>query len=331
MPTNSSVYIRGLGVYTPEKRLSNDDLSKIVDTSDEWIRTRTGIVSRCIAADGEAASDLGLKAAERAIADAGISKDEIDMVIVSTVTPDYIFPSTACVLQNKLGISGCPAFDILTACSGFIYLLELGSRFLRGNAYRNILLVSTEKLSSVVNWKDRNTCVLFGDAAGAVVLSKTDEADVGVLGTVLGADGAYGDLLKQPAGGSALPASYETVANGQHFIQMQGSSVFKHAVRTMSECSLELLKKCNLTAEDIRWVIPHQANMRIVDAVARQLEIPMEKFCVNLQNYGNTSSASIPNCMAEMREQGRFKPGDLLLLTAFGGGFTWGASLIRWK
>lgn len=326
-----SVYIRGLGVYTPEKRLTNDDLSHMVDTSDEWIRTRTGIVSRCIAADNQAASDLGVIAAERAIADAGISKDEVDLIIVSTVTPDYSFPSTACMIQTKLGISGCPAFDISSACSGFIYLLQIANHMLRAGDYRNALIVSTEKLSSVVNWKDRNTCVLFGDAAGAAVLSKSNEPYVGILGNVLGADGAYGDLLKQPAGGSVLPASFETVANAQHFIQMQGSAVFKHAVRTMSECSQQVLEKCNVFADDVKCVIPHQANLRIVDAVARQLNIPLEKFCINLQNYGNTSSASIPNCMNEARAQGRFGSGDLILLTAFGGGFTWGASLIRWK
>lgn len=303
----------------------------MVDTSDEWIRTRTGIVNRHIAADNEAASDLGVKAAERAIADAGISKEDIDLIIVSTATPDYVFPSTACQLQTKLGISGCPAFDISAACAGFVYLLQIGNHMLRAGDYRNALIVSAEKLSSIVNWKDRNTCVLFGDSAGAVVLSKSNDPYVGILGNVLGADGAYGDLLQLPAGGSVAPATFETVAAGKHFISMQGSAVFKHAVRAMCECSQKVLEKCNVSMEDVKCVIPHQANLRILDAVSRQLEIPMEKFCVNLQNYGNTSSASIPLCMKEALDQGRFGSGDLILLTAFGGGFTWGASLVRWK
>ncbi len=326
-----SVYIKGMGVYTPEKRLTNEDLTRLVDTSDEWIRTRTGILERRIAATNEAASDMGAKAAEKAIADAGISKDEIDAIIVATVTPDHAFPSTACQVQAKLGILNVPAFDISAACSGFVYMMQIANHMLRAGDYRNILIISSEKLTSIVDWEDRNTCVLFGDAAGAFVLSKCTEPYVGILGNVLGADGTCGSLLELPAGGSVRPANYETVATSQHFIKMAGKEVFKVAVRTMSECCRQVLEKCGVSADEVKCVIPHQANLRIIDAVARQLGVPLEKFCVNLQNYGNTSSATIPNCMKEAYDAGRFGAGDLVLLTAFGGGFTWGATLIRWK
>ncbi len=326
-----SVYIKGMGVYTPERRLTNADLTRLVDTSDEWIRTRTGMIERRIAEPHEAASDMAAKAAERAIADAGITKEEIDLIIVATVTPDHAFPSTACVLQAKLGLTDIPAFDISAACSGFVYMMQVANHMLRAGDYRNVLIVSSEKLTSIVDWEDRSTCVLFGDAAGAFVLSKCSEPYVGILGNILGADGSCGYLLKLPAGGSVMPASYETVANSQHYLKMAGKEVFKVAVRTMSDCCRRLLEKCNISPDEVKCVIPHQANLRIIDAVARHLGIPLEKFCINLQNYGNTSSATIPNCMKEAYDQGRFKAGDLVLLTAFGGGFTWGATLIRWK
>lgn len=326
-----SVYVRGMGVYTPERRLTNDDLTRLVDTSDEWIRTRTGIIERRLADADESASDMAAKAAENAIANANISKEEIDLIIVATATPDHSFPSTACRTQAKLGLKDIPAFDMSAACSGFIYMMQIANHMLRAGDYRNVLIISTEKLSSIVDWEDRNTCVLFGDAAAAFVLTKCNEPYVGILGNILGADGASGDLLSLPAGGSASPASYETVRNGDHYLHMAGQEVFKVAVRTMSDCCKRLLEKCNVSADEIKCVIPHQANLRIIDAVARQLGIPLERFCVNLQNYGNTSSATIPNCMKEAYEAGRFKAGDLVLLTAFGGGFTWGATLIRWK
>ena len=326
-----SVYVRGMGVYTPERRLTNADLTRLVDTSDEWIRTRTGIIERRLADADESASDMAAKAGAKAIENAGISKEEIDLIIVATATPDHSFPSTACRTQAKLGIKDVPAFDMSAACSGFIYMMQVANHMLRAGDYRNVLIISTEKLSSIVNWEDRNTCVLFGDAAAAFVLTKCNEPYVGILGNILGADGSSGDLLSLPAGGSACPASYETVHDGGHYLRMAGQEVFKVAVRTMSDCCKRLLEKCNVSADEIKCVIPHQANLRIIDAVARQVGIPLEKFCVNLQNYGNTSSATIPNCMKEAYDAGRFKAGDLVLLTAFGGGFTWGATLIRWK
>ena len=320
-----------MGVYTPERRLTNADLTRLVETSDEWIRTRTGIIERRIAEPDETTSDMGAKAAEKAIENAGISKEEIDLIIVSTATTDQAFPSTACCIQRKLGIKDIPAFDMAAACSGFIYMMQIANHMLRAGDYRNVLIISAEKLTSITNFEDRNTCVLFGDAAAAFVLTKCDSPYVGILGNILGADGAFGDLLRMPAGGSANPASYETVRNKEHCLKMAGQEVFKHAVRTMSDCCRRLLEKCNVSADEIKCVIPHQANLRIIDAVARQLGIPLEKFCVNLQNYGNTSSATIPLCMKEAYDAGRFAPGDLVLLTAFGGGFTWGATLIRWK
>ncbi len=326
-----SVYIKGMGVYAPEKRITNADLMRLVDTSDEWIRTRTGIIERRIAEPQEAASDMALKAGLRAIEDAGISKEEIELIIVATGTPDHIIPSTACKLQTKLGLTDIPAFDISAACSGFVYMMQVANHMLRAGDYKNVLIVSTEKITSIVNWEDRNTCVLFGDAAGAAVLSKCSEPYVGILGNILGADGSRGDLLGIPAGGSVYPANYETVANSQHYVKMAGREVFKVAVRTMSDCCRRVLEKCNVTADEIKCVIPHQANLRILDAVANNVGIPLEKFCINLQNYGNTSSATIPTCMKEAYDAGRFKAGDLVLLTAFGGGFTWGATLIRWK
>lgn len=326
-----SVYVRGMGIYNPERRLTNADLTRLVETSDEWIRTRTGIIERRIAEPDEAASDMGVKAAEKAIENAGISKDEIDLIIVSTATPDQVFPSTACCIQAKLGIKDVPAFDMAAACSGFIYMMQIANHMLRAGDYRNVLIVSTEKLTSITDFEDRNTCVLFGDASAAFVLTKCNEPYVGILGNILGADGSFGDLLRLPAGGSANPASYETVRNKEHCLRMVGQEVFKNAVRTMSDCCVRLIEKCNVSADEIKCVIPHQANLRIIDAVARQVGIPLDKFCINLQKYGNTSSATIPLCMKEAHDAGKFAPGDLVLLTAFGGGFTWGATLIRWK
>lgn len=327
-----SVYIRGMGVYMPERRLTNADLERLVETSDEWIRTRTGMVERRIAAPEDSTSDLGTRAAEKAIVDAGISKEDIDLVIVATVTADQTFPSTACKIQAKLGLrTDIPAFDMMAACSGFVYMMQVANHMLRAGDYKNVLIITAEKLSSIVNWEDRSTCVLFGDGAAAFVLTKCNEPYVGILGNILGADGSQGDLLTLPAGGSMNPASYETVRNKEHCLTMAGNQVFKIAVRTMSECCVRLLEKCNVTADQIKWVIPHQANMRIVDAVARQIKVPLEKFCINIEKTGNTSACSIPICMEETYRAGKIQPGDLVLLTAFGGGFTWGATLIRWK
>lgn len=325
-----SVYIRGLGVYTPERRLTNEELAKQVDTTDEWIRTRSGISERRIAAEGENPSDMGVNAALVAIERAGIRKDEIDLIICATMTPDMTFPSTACLIGAKLGLAGVPAFDITAACSGFIYLLQVGNHMLRAGEYRNILIVGTEKLSSVVDWQDRGTCVLFGDAAGAAVLSKCDVPYVGILGNVLGADGSNPELLYCPAGGAAKPASAETVANREHYLRMNGKEIFKQASRVMAASCEKVLEKCGVTSDQVTCFVPHQANIRIIEAVAKQLGIGMDRFPLNLDRYGNTSAASIPLALEEAWREGRFKNGDYVLLVAFGAGLTWGATLIKW-
>lgn len=325
-----SVYLRGIGVYAPERRLTNEELSRVVDTTDEWIRSRSGIGERRIAAPDENPSDMGVKAAEIAIRRAGLTKEDIDLVICATMTPDMLFPSTACLLAAKLGLKDTPAFDISAACSGFVYLLQVGSQMLRSGEYRNILIVGAEKLSSVMDWRDRGTCVLFGDAAGAAVLSKCDTPGVGILGGVLGADGSNPELLYCAAGGSARPASAETVANREHYLRMNGKEIFKLATRVMAGSCEKVLEKCGLSADRITCVIPHQANIRIIEAVAKQLGMSMDKFPLNLDRYGNTSAASIPLALEEAWMQKRFKSGDYLLLVAFGAGLTWGATLIKW-
>lgn len=325
-----SVYIRGLGVYTPERRLTNEELAKQVDTTDEWIRTRSGIGERRIAADGENPSDMGVKAAEIAIARAGLVREDIDLVICATMTPDMPFPSTACLIAAKLGLREVPAFDITAACSGFIYLLQVANHMLRAGEYRNVLIVGAEKLSSFIDWQDRGTCVLFGDAAGAAVLSKTDEPYVGILGNILGADGSNPELLYCPAGGAARPASAETVANREHFLHMNGKEVFKLATRVMAGSCEKVLAKCGVSVDQVKCVIPHQANARIIESVAKQLGVGMDRIPMNLDRYGNTSAASIPLAMEEAFREGRFRHGDYVLLVAFGAGLTWGATLIKW-
>lgn len=325
-----SVIVKGVGSYSPPEVLTNDDLSKLVETSDEWIRTRTGIRERRIAADDEYTSDLATKAARCAIEQAGISPDEIDLVIVATITPDMPFPSTACLVQKKLGLRKVPAFDIEAACSGFLYALEVGTNMIKGGGIRNALIIGAEKLSSITNWEDRTTCVLFGDGAGAVILSPSEEEGVGVLGSLLGADGTETEILFMPAGGSARPPSADTVANKEHFLRMQGNQVFKIAVRAMEQSALGILEKHGLKADDINCVIPHQANNRIIEALSTRLGIGMERFKVNLDRFGNTSAASIPIALDEAHRNGRFRSGDHLLLVAFGAGLTWASTLIKW-
>ncbi len=325
-----SVYIRGLGAYAPERRLTNEEIARHVDTTDEWIRTRSGIGERRIAAPGENPSDMAVKAAEIAIARAGLTKEDIDLVICATMTPDMVIPSTACLVAAKLGLKEVPAFDVGAACSGFIYMLQVGHHMLRAGDYRNVLIVGTEKLSSFVNWQDRNTCVLFGDAAGAAVLSKCDEPYVGILGNVLGSDGSNPELLYCPAGGAARPATPETVANSEHFIRMNGKEVFKLATRVMAASCEKVLAKCGVSLDQVTCVVPHQANARIIETVAKQLNVSMDRIPINLDRYGNTSAASIPLVLEEAYREGRFKHGDYVLLVAFGAGLTWGATLIKW-
>jgi len=326
-----SVIIRGTGSYAPERIVTNDDMAKIVETSDEWIRTRTGISERRFAAENEATSDLACKAAERAIEAAGIDRSEIDLIIVATMTPDMPFPSTACLVQSKMGLPNVTAFDAQAACSGFVYALSIGSAMIRSGSYKNALVIGAEKTSGILDFEDRTTCVLFGDGAGAVVLSRSETPDVGILGCLSGSDGSNPSLLCQPGGGSAMPPTEASIAARQHFLKMNGKEIFKLAVRVMGQVSVDVLEQFNLTTEDVNLVVPHQANMRIIESLAKRLAIPMEKFHNNLASYGNTSAASVPIALDEAYRAGRIQSGDYILLVAFGAGLTWGSSLIKWQ
>lgn len=326
-----SVIISGLGSYVPEKVLTNLELSRTVETSDEWIVTRTGIRERRIAATGEHCSDLAVVAARRAIEDAGLTTDDIDLVIVGTITPDMPFPSTACMVQHKLGLRKVMSFDIEAACSGFLYCLEVGVRMMQAGDYRHALVIGAEKLSSIMDWQDRSTCILFGDGAGAAVLSRSDQPDVGVVRTLHGADGGDATILWQPGGGSACPASVDSVESRQHFLKMNGREVFKWAVRVMEQCCIDLLTSHGITADQVACVVPHQANLRIIEMLAARLKIPMDKFFINLDRYGNTSAASIPIALDEAKRAGCFGAGDYVLSVAFGAGLTWGATVMKWQ
>jgi 3-oxoacyl-[acyl-carrier-protein] synthase-3 len=326
-----SVFIRAIGVHTPERTLTNAELSKMVDTSDEWIKTRSGIAERRIAGPGENPSDMGAKAAAKALGRAGLTPADVDLLIVATMTPDVPFPSTACLLQAKLGLRrDIPCFDVSAACSGFVYALQVAKDMMRSGSYRRALVVGAEKLSSVVDWSDRTTCVLFGDGAGAALLETTTEPDVGLLGNLLGADGNNAELLHCAAGGSAAPATADSLRDGKHFLRMNGKEVFRHAVRVMAESCERVLAKCGVKSEQVAWFIPHQANIRILEAVASQLNVGMDRFPSNLERYGNTSAASIPLALEEAWSSGKLKHGDLVLIVAFGAGLTWGATLLRW-
>lgn len=325
------VIISGTGSYAPAKIVTNDQLSHLVDTNDEWIVTRTGIKERRISGDNEPTSFMASEAAKKAIEAAGIDKSEIGLIVVATMTPDMPFPSTAALVQNRLGLEKITAFDIQAACSGFIYGLEIVSNMLKSGEYKHALLIGSEKLSSILDWDDRSTCVLFGDGAGAVLLSRTEDPTAGVLDVYTGADGAQPELLYMPGGGSTCPASSESLDQRQHFLKMNGKEIFKIAVRVMEQSARKMLEKHGLNPEDISLFIPHQANLRIIDALARSTKIPKEKFFVNLDRYGNTSAASIPIALDEAIRSNRFKQGDYVLLVAFGAGLTWGSSLIKWQ
>lgn len=324
-----SVGIAGLGSYVPERILTNFDLESMIDTSDEWIKSRTGISSRHILAENQSTSDLAYEAAKIALADAGLTAGDIDLIIVATCTPDMLFPATACLLQDKLGVKVIPAFDLEAACSGFIYGMAVGAQFIATGFYENVLVVGAEAMSRVVNWQDRNICVLFGDGAGAAVLSATEKGK-GLLSFHMGADGAGGDLLKVPAGGAAMPATAETIAREMHFMQMSGNEVYKFAVRVMGDTALKSLEKAGLSKDDVSFVIPHQANMRIIDAAMRRMGLPMEKAYINLDRLGNMSSASIPVALDEIYRANKLKKGDILVLVGFGAGLTWGSAVIEW-
>jgi len=322
------VGVIGVGEYLPSKVLTNTDLEKMVDTSDEWITTRTGIKQRRLAAKDEAASDLALKAAYAALKDARIKPQDIDLIIVATITPDMQFPSTACFVQAKLGAKSAICFDISAACSGFVYAITVAQQFIACNNCRNALVIGTEVLSAVTDWKDRNTCVLFGDGAGAVILSEVKSG--GILSSYLGSDGSFTDLLLIPGGGSRNPASRATLDNRMHYIKMQGNELFKLAVTLMAEAAQAALKKAGLECKDLDLVIPHQANMRIIMAMAKKLGLPKEKIYFNIERYGNMSSASTATALCEAVKEARIKKGDIVLLDAFGAGLVWGACVIKW-
>jgi 3-oxoacyl-[acyl-carrier-protein] synthase-3 len=326
-----STVVLGTGSYAPERILSNAELAKTVDTSDEWIHTRCGIRERRIAAPGEATSDMGVQAARRALDDAGLKPADIDLLIVATITPDMPMPATACIIQQKLGVPTTAAcFDLNAACTGFLYALDTACAMLSSGRYRHALVIGVEKLSTIVDWKDRTTCVLFGDGAGAVVVGKSPVSGQGLIGTKLGALGDSVDLLCIPGGGSNAPATAASITAGDHFLKMKGKEVFKLAVRVMDEAARDILEQHHLRADQISLVIPHQANLRIIEAISEYLELPMERFFVNVDRYGNTSAASIPLALDEARRTGRIKSGDLTLLVAFGAGLTYGSALIRW-
>ncbi|MGC9453060.1 MAG: beta-ketoacyl-ACP synthase III [Oceanipulchritudo sp.] len=326
----NSVIISGTGSYAPPKILTNDDLSRIVETSDEWIRSRTGIRERRIADDTETTSDMATEAAREAMRNAGVSAGDIGLIVVGTVTPDMPFPNTACFIQKKLGLGKIPAFDIEAACSGFIYALDIARSLMLVKGIRHALVLGAEKLSSITNWEDRTTCVLFGDGAGAAVLSLDEGKEVGILNVMLGADGSETDILCVPGGGSASPATVESIERSLHKIQMQGNQVFKHAVRVMCQSALEVIEGAGLRPEDVDIVVPHQANTRIIEALSQRLNIGMDRFKINLDRYGNTSAASIPIALDEAFRNGRIHSGDNVLMVAFGGGLTWAGALIRW-
>ncbi len=320
--------LRGIGSYVPERKVDNQELSEKVDTSDEWIRTRTGIKERRFAAENESTSDLALEASRRALEDAGVSPEKIDLVVVATITPDMAFPSTACLLQHKLGIPKVACFDLEAACSGFLYALDVADGMLSSGRYECALVVGAEKLSSIMDWEDRTTCVLFGDGAGAAVLAKEGEG-AEMIGFQCGADGSNPSLLHQPAGGSMQPASQESVDSRGHFLKMNGREIFKSAVRVMERAAIELLEKHGFDKNEVDHVIPHQANARIVESLSQRLEIPLDRFYCNLHKFGNTSAASIPLALDEAYKSETFKKGDLGLLVAFGAGLTWSATLVR--
>ena len=324
-----SAGIIGVGMYAPEKVLTNAELAGMLNVTEEWIETMSGIRERHIAAPSQAASDLGAVAAQRALAQAGVSSDEVDLIIVSTSTPDMQFPSTACIIQERLGIKNVPAFDLTAVCSGFVYALTVGAQFIANEFYRTVLVIGTEAVSRVINWSDKDTCMLIGDGAGAVVLRQVPSG-YGVLSAKLGADGSGASFMMVPAGGSRKPTTAEVIEKKMNKIQMNGQEVFKFAMKKLPEVTEQALELANLHTEDLKLIIPHQANRRIIEAAARRMDLPLEKFMVNVERYGNTSSATIPIALHEALETGRIESGDLIALTGFGGGLAWGSLIMRW-
>ncbi len=323
-------HITGWGMSVPPKVVTNDDLSKIVDTNDEWIRDRTGIRERRVVDnENQTSASLGFEAALEALKVANLLPSEVELIICSTSTPEHIFPATACLIQDQLGATNAGAFDLLAACSGFIFALNMGAQAIKSGSVKNVVVIGTETLSRFVDWTDRNVCILFGDGAGAFVLQASDEPG-GIYGGVMHSDGSGGDLLTLPAGGSRHPATELTVHTGMHFIQMDGKEVFRFATRVMAKATMDAVESSNWKVEDLSIIIPHQANFRIIDAAARGLKLPIEKFMINLDKYGNTSTASIPLATVEAAQQGRLTKGDKLVFVGFGAGLTWGSLAVEW-
>jgi 3-oxoacyl-[acyl-carrier-protein] synthase-3 len=328
--TQRTVSIIGTGSYVPEKILTNQELSRMVDTSDEWITTRTGIKERRIAAKDEQTSDMATKAALKAMEQAEISAKEIDLILVATATPDMLFPATACFVQKKIGANKAACLDISAACAGFLFGVEIAQQFITSHTYDTVLVIGAEKLTSITNWTDRNTCVLFGDGAGAAILRHRGEGAHGVISTHIGSDGRYSDILFMPGGGSRCPITAENAHLNLATIHMSGKEVYKQAVTAMITAAQKALDQAGLSIEDISCVIPHQANFRIIEAIADRLDIPVEKFYVNLDKYGNTSAAAVAIALDEANRSGRIKAGDYVLMVVFGGGLTWASTVIEW-
>jgi len=323
-----NMMIKSTGAYVPERVVTNFDLEKIVETSDEWITTRTGIKSRRIAADDQATSDLAYEAAKIALERAELDPQDIDLILVATISPDMFFPSTSCVVQDKLGATNAAAMDLSAACSGYIYSMVIANNFLALNNYENVLIIGSEKLSAFLNWEDRSTCVIFADGAGASVITPSD-GESRLLAFDLGVDGSFGNQLSVPAGGARMPATMETVRNNLHAIQMNGNAIFKIAVNKMRETFTKSMEKAGVTVDDISLVIPHQANLRIIESLRTYLKLPKEKVYVNIEKYGNTSAASIAIALDEAYSEGIIKRGDIIGFAAFGGGLTWGSAIIQ--
>jgi len=323
-------YISSTGMYFPEKRVTNNEFAKTMDTSDEWIRERTGIAERRFSAEGEATSDMSAKAAMDCLDRAGVSPDEVDAIVVCTVTPDMFFPSTACLVQRKIGASNAWGFDLSAACSGFVFGLSTGAQFIESGRYKKVLVIGCDTMTSIVDFSDRATCVLFGDGAGAVLLEPSKDGEAGIIDFEMHCDGTGEEFLYMPAGGSLNPPSHETVDKKMHYVQQDGRTVFKFAVKYMTEVSEQLLKKNQIPIEDMRLVIPHQANLRIINSISDRLKLTEEQLGLNIEKYANTTAATIPTCLCEYHRAGKLKPGDLIMASSFGAGFTWGSVLFRW-
>lgn len=328
MDAKRKVSIIGTGSYVPEKVLTNQDLEHIVETSDEWIYSRTGMRERHIAADDQAASDLGAEAAKKALEDAGVTADEIDLIIVATLSPDMFFPSTACFVQEKIGAKNAFCYDLGAACSGFLYALDNAKNQIAAGAINTALVIGSEKMSTFIDWKDRGTCILFGDGAGAAVLQAANDGR-GIMDAVMGSDGSLADLLWTPGGGSRNPISHEMIDEKQHYLKMQGREVFKHAVKRMGDTVVQALEKNGISVDDVDCFIPHQANVRIIDAISKRLGVA-DRMYSNVEKYANTSSAALAIALDEAVKDGTISKGDLVVLTVFGGGFTWGANVLEW-